>query len=126
MCRPGGHKNFASLKRTGIARHFTGKFSRHTRGNRVGLLHSSGAELAAGHVAVVRLQNANAVGDQLCKIALCGAVGPHAHIHGRGNHNRLVGCQQGRACQIIGSAVRHARHDIGGCRCHENKVGIAR
>ena len=126
MCRPGGHENFATCKRARRVRYFTGKFSGHARGNYVGLLHPPGAKLAAGHVSIGRLQNANAVSDQLGKIALRGGVRPHAHIHGRGNHHRLVGCQQGCACQIIGRAMRHARHNISRGRCHENKVGIAR
>ena len=59
-----------------------------------GLSHATGAELAAGHVAVVRTDERDAVGFQLRDVSLRGRVQPHAHVHRGREQHRLVGSKQ--------------------------------
>ena len=63
------------------------------RRNRVRRAHAPRAKLAARHVAIIRPDNANTVINQLRKIALGCGMRPHAHIHGRRDHHRLIGCE---------------------------------
>ena len=62
--------------------------------DRLGFGHAAGAMLAAGHLALVWADKADAVIAQGGQIALGGGVLPHAHIHSGGQKYGRVGRQK--------------------------------
>jgi hypothetical protein len=62
--------------------------------------HAAGSVLAAGHVAVIGPDHHDAVLSERCQVALGGRVLPHAHVHRRGDEDRLVGGKQRRGGEV--------------------------
>ena len=58
----------------------------------------------------------------------CGAsrVRPHQRVHRRRQQDRPVGRQQDGGGEIVGVAVRHLRHQVGGRGRDDDQVAIAR
>ena len=89
--------------------------------------HAAGARLAAlGHLAGVRADKGDAVGLKRVRVAPGGGMVPHERVHGGGDQHRLVGRQQHGGGEVIGEAMGHLGHEIGGGGRHHNKVGLAR
>ena len=91
-----------------------------------GLCHAARSEFTASHVAVIRPDKMDTVGHQLLDIALRGAVGPHAHIHGGGDKDGLVGGNEERGGEIAREACAHFGQQIGGGGDHDQQVRVAR
>ena len=89
--------------------------------------HAADAGLAAlGHLAGVRADERDAVGCELREVAPRRLVAPHARVHRRREQDRLVGREQHRGGEIVGEAVRHLGHQVGGGRRDDDEVGLAR
>ncbi len=94
--------------------------------NRRRFRQSSGAKLAAGHRAFIRVQHGHSRLAQPSSIALGRLVLPHPYIHGRHRQNRLVGCQDQRRRQIIRNPCRHFGHEICRSRANHHQISLAR
>ncbi|MNS67853.1 hypothetical protein D3C72_1011160 [compost metagenome] len=96
----------------------------------VRLGHAAGAELAAGHDAVVRADHSHAVEAvealEPFDIGLHRRVQPHAHVHGRGQQHLLVGGQKRGRGQVVGHPVRRLGDQARGGRRHHHQIGPAR
>ena len=89
--------------------------------------HAADAGFAAlRHLAGVRADGDDAVGDELREIALRRRVRPHARVHRRREQDRLVGREQHRGREIVGVAVRHLGHQVGGRGRDHDEIGVAR
>ena len=49
---------------------------------------------------------------------------PHPRVHRGRREHRLVGGEQRRGRQIVGDAMRHLGHDVGGRRGHHHDIGL--
>ena len=63
---------------------------------------------------------------KLRDIALASLWPPHPRVHRRRQQDRPVGREQDRGGEIVGMAVRHLRHQVGGRRRHHDQIGVAR
>ena len=77
------------------------------------------------HLAGIRADETDAVARELRDIALGRGIGPHQRVHRRRDQHRTVGGQQDRGGEIIGLALRHLGHQVGGGGCDNNQIGIA-
>ena len=60
----------------------------------VRLGHAAGPEFAAGHLALIRTNDMNAVNLERGDVALGGGLVPHPHIHRRRDQDGLIGGEQ--------------------------------
>ncbi len=91
------------------------------------LRHAADAGFARlGHLAGIGADHRDAVAAELRDVAAGGGVIPHQRIHRRRQQDRTVGCEQNRGRKIVGMALRHLRHQVGGGGSHDNEVTIAR
>ena len=51
---------------------------------------------------------------------------PHLRVHGGRQQNLLVGGEQHRGREIVGDALRHLGHAVGGGRRHHHEIGLTR
>ena len=90
------------------------------------LRHPPDAGLARlGHFAGIGADHVDAVAPKLQHVAARGGVVPHQGVHGRGQQDRAVGGQQDCAGEIVGVALRHLRHQVGGRRRHHDQIAFA-
>ena len=87
--------------------------------------HAAGTEFAAGHDPLLGPDREDAVVLEQREVALGRRMEPHPDIHGRREENPLVGREEQRAREVIGDALRHLGHEIGGGWCHDQQVGRA-
>ena len=66
----------------------------------------------------------DAVGLQARAVALGRGVLPHPRVHGGRDEHRLVGRDQRRGREVVGDAVGHLGHDVGGRGRHHHDVGL--
>ena len=78
------------------------------------------------HLAFVRADQRDAVGDELREIALRRLVRPHVRIHRRRQQDFRCRRQQHRGGEIVGVTAGHLRHQVGGGRRHHDEIGFAR
>ena len=79
-----------------------------------------------GHFAGVGADHGDAVARKLRDVAAGGGVIPHQRIHRRRQQDRTIGREQNRGGKIVGVALRHLRHQVGGGRRHDDEVAVAR
>jgi hypothetical protein len=80
-----------------------------------------------GHLAVIGPDEGDAVGGKRGAVAARGRVLSHMRGFMAGaTSTALVGGQQRRGGEVVGEAVRHLRHQVGGGRRHDDQVGLAR
>ena len=111
------------LERRSDARHAEAPSDRVPDRFRLG--QAAGAVFAAGHRAFVGLHHLDPRLAQPGHVALRGGVLPHAHVHRRDCHDRLVGREDQRGREIVGDARRHLGEQVGGRRADHNQVGLA-
>jgi hypothetical protein len=125
MGRAGGHDQSLARERSrtaGIA-----KDRQRRRGDLERLGHAADAGFARfRHLAGVRADHGDAVGDELRQVAPCRRVRPHVRVHGGRDQHRLVRRQQDRRREIAGVAARHPGRQVGGRRRHHDQIGVAR
>ncbi len=78
------------------------------------------------HLAFIRADERDAVGDKLREIALHRLVRPHVRVHRRCEKYLRAGCQQHRGGEIVSVAAGKFRHQVGGGRRHHDQIGFAR
>jgi hypothetical protein len=78
-----------------------------------------------GHLAGIRADEGDAVARQLRDIAFGRGVGPHQRIHRGRDQHRTVGGKQDRGGKIVGVALRHLRHQVGGGGRDDDQIGVA-
>ncbi len=88
--------------------------------------HPTWAILAAGHHALLRPDHKDAVIRETGEVSLRRWMKPHPDVHRRREEDPLVGREQQRAREVVGDALCHLGHEIGGGRCHNQEVGRAR
>ena len=81
---------------------------------------------ALRHLACVRPDRDDTIGEQRLQIALCRLVAPHARIHRGREQDFSVGREQYGAREIVRVTVRHLGHDVGGRRRDHDQVIVAR
>ncbi len=91
-----------------------------------GLGHAAGAELAAGHLALVRADHERAVGLNGREIAARRRVVPHAHVHCRREKHALVGGEEEGAGEIVRLPAGELRDQVGGGGRDDDEVGAPR
>ena len=92
----------------------------------VRLRHATEAGLAAGHVAGVRADHADAVTRQRRDVAPGCGMRPHLRIHRRRDQHGLVRGEQRRRRQVICETMRHLGDQIGGRRRDHDQIRLAR
>ncbi len=103
-----------------------GEQLRHQRDEFRRLQHAAGPDFAAGLRAFRRAENPDAVFFERRQVGLGGGIAPHLLVHGgRHGHGRF-GRETDRAQEIVGAALRQARHEIGAGRRHQHRIGPAR
>ena len=91
------------------------------------LRHPADAGLAGfGHFAGIGADHGDAVARQLRDIAAGRGIVPHQRVHRRRQQDRPVGREQDGAGEIVGMALRHLRHQVGGRRRHHDQIAVAR
>ncbi len=88
--------------------------------------HPPGTGLAAGHVAGIGANEADAVGLEPRDIPPGRRMAPHHRVHGRRHQDGLVGGEQCGRGEVVGMTVRHLRHEVGGGRCDDHEIGLPR
>ena len=83
------------------------------------------AVFAAGHRPLVGLDHLDPGLAQPCHVAPRRRVPPHAHVHRRDRHDRLVGREEQRGREVVGDARRHLGEQVRGRRAHDHQVGLA-
>ena len=83
------------------------------------------AKFAASHCTFIRVQHFDARLLQPLQIALGRFVFPHADIHRRCDHHRLVSRKDQRCRQIIRDPGGHFRHQIGRRGANHNQISFA-
>ncbi len=94
--------------------------------DRGGFGQAPGAVFAARHLALVGVDDINAVVAQLRDIALRRRVLPHAHVHRGHREHRRVGREQQRGGKVVGVPRRHLGDEVGGGGRNDDQVGLAR
>ena len=90
------------------------------------LRHPADAGLVGfGHLAGIGPDHGDAVAFELRDIAAGRGVVPHQGIHRRRQQDRPVGREQNGAGEIVGMALRHLGHQVGGRRRHHDQVAVA-
>ena len=79
-----------------------------------------------GHLARIRPDETDAVLGQRRDIPAGRRMRPHARVHRRRDEHRRVGGEKHRRGEVVGEAVRHLAHEIGGRRRDHDQVGLAR
>ena len=74
----------------------------------------------------VRTDGQHAVGEELLEIALRRLVRPHARVHRGREQDWLVGREQHGGREIVGVAVRHLGHQVGGRGRDHDQIVVAR
>ena len=91
------------------------------------LRHAPDPGLAAlRHLARIRSDHRDAVGNKLREIALRRLVRPHRRVHRGRNQDRLVGREQHGAREIVRMAARHLGHEVRGRGRDHDEIGLAR
>ncbi len=91
----------------------------------LGFAHSPWANVATGLLASGRADQLPAVGGQLCLVTLRGGMAPHGLVHGGGHQPWRFRSKAQSGQQVVGHAVRQARHHIGRGRGHQQGIGPA-
>ena len=68
----------------------------------------------------------DAVGAQRRDVPPRRGLRPHRRVHRRREQHRRAVSQQDRGGEIVGTAGRHPRHQVGGRRRHDDHIGFAR
>ena len=79
-----------------------------------------------GHLAGIGSDHGNTIAPELHDIAAGRRIVPHQGVHRRREQDRSVGRKQDGAGEIVGVALGHLRHQIGGRRRHHDQIGVAR
>ena len=127
------HRIDRLVRRTGGDQHApAGKRARrsellfHRRDNLQRLGHAAKPAFAGlRHLAFIGAGESDAIGDELGEIALRCLVGPHQRVHGGSQQDFSARRQQDRGGKIVGMAVRHLRHQVGGGRRNHHKIAFA-
>ena len=77
-----------------------------------------------GHFTGIGADEGDPVAFELRDVAAGGGIVPHQRIHRRRQQDRPVGGQQNGAGEIVGMALRHLRHQIGGSGRHHDQIAF--
>ena len=122
--RPGGDEDALAGERArlGRAQKALGGVSDFQR-----LRHPADTGLAGfGHFAGIGADHGDAIALELRDIAAGRGIVPHQRVHRRRQQDRPVGREQDGGGEIVGVALRHLRHQVGGRRRHHDQVAVAR
>ena len=82
----------------------------------------AGAGVAASKPAGRGPNQEDAAGLKGLGVLLGGGILPHMDIHGRSHDYRTGACQKRSRNHVVGDAIGHLRHDVGGCRSDEGDI----
>ncbi|MNZ67670.1 hypothetical protein D3C78_859250 [compost metagenome] len=88
-----------------------------------GFEHAAKAHVAAGLAAGSRPEHLDATGLEQVEVGLGRRVAPHGLVHGRGHCHGGVGGQYQGSQQVVGHALGHAGHEVGGGGGDQHQVG---
>ena len=118
---PGGAKS----DQHGFARKvLRGKGFKRMQKNGVDVFQLANAMVAASHSTPGRPHQRGTALLQQGHISLGGRVGPHARVHGRGDHHWPVKGQCLRGKHVARRAVRQTEQNVSRCRSHHQRLRV--